>query len=124
MRVQIFAGLVVAASTGIAGAQDGFRDSDVRLSQAALTEYLSGQILEFYSGGFGTYRADGSHDYRYSIQGERVQGTYEVNTDSQVCTTFTNGFSRCDYVVLAGERYVMIIENGERYPIRTRSAIE
>lgn len=107
-----------------AWAQEGIRDSDVMLSKAELTEYLAGQELEFYTGGFGTYRADGRHDYRYSDDGERVPGDYEVMEDSRVCVRFDNGFSRCDYVVRNGDRHLMVIDNGERYPVKARVALQ
>jgi len=105
-------------------AQDGVRDGDVRFSKDELTEILSGQVLEFYTNGLATYRADGGYDYRYGAESERIPGVFEVMEDSRVCTVFVNGFERCDYYVQAGERYVMIIENGDRYPVRAISAIE
>ena len=70
------------------------------------------------------FQTDGGFDYRYEADGERIPGTYRVMPESTVCTDYANGFSRCDMIVQAGQRYVMIIENGERYPIRSRTAIE
>lgn len=105
-------------------AQDGMRDGDIRFSKDELTEILSDQVLEFYTKGLATYRADGSYDYRYSAESERIPGVFEVMEDSRVCMVFVNGFERCDYLVQAGERLVMVIENGERYPVRAIAAIE
>jgi len=115
-------GLILLASS--AAAQDGFRDTDVRLSKEDLTTYLSGQILSFYNDGISTYQADGVFTYQYSADGNKVPGTYEVMEDSRVCTVFAVGFERCDYVVQAGARYVLIVENGDRYPVKTREAIK
>ena len=112
----------VAASQGFA--QAGLRDSDVALTRAELTEILSDQVLEFYTDGLATYWADGRYDYRYEPGGQRVPGHYEINDDSTVCTAFLTGFQRCDYFVRANERIVMIIENGERYPVRQITPIE
>ena len=105
-------------------AQEGIRDTDSRLSKVEMTEMLVGQVLEFYTNGFASYYADGRYDYRYEADGERVLGAYEIMDDSSVCMIFDNGFERCDYLVQAGERLVMIIANGERYPVRAKTAIE
>ena len=121
MRILTLLALFAATS---ASAQQGLRDSDILLSEAELTEYISGQVLEYHTDGLATYQTDGGFDYRYEADGERIPGTYKVMPESTVCTDYVNGFSRCDMIVKAGERYVMIIENGERYPIRSRTAIE
>ncbi len=115
--------LIAIFFASVASAQEGLRASDVKLGQVELADYLSDQGLEFYTDGFATYHADGTYDYRYSADGERVPGTYEVMDDSRVCTAFVTGFARCDYIVQAGQRHVMIIENGERYPIKSRTAL-
>jgi len=44
------------------------RDGDVRFSKGALTDYLFGQVLGFYDNGPGTYRVDGSYDFRYWVR--------------------------------------------------------
>lgn len=121
MRKLIFGFILIASS---AVAQDGFRDTDIRLTKEDLTTYLSGQVLSFYNDGISTYQADGVFTYQYSAEGNKVPGTYEVMEDSRVCTVFANGFGRCDYVVQAGTGHVLIIENGDRYPVKTREAIE
>ncbi len=114
--------LILLASS--ANAQEGFRETDIRLSKPELTTYLSGQVLSFYNDGISIYQSDGQFTYQYSADGNKVPGTYEVMDDSSVCTVFANGFERCDYVVQAGARYVLIVENGDRYPVKTRDAIE
>ncbi|MCG6902717.1 MAG: hypothetical protein LJE68_08550 [Rhodobacter sp.] len=116
--------LICLFAATAASAQQGLRDSDVRLSKAELTEALSGKVLEFYSNGLATYQADGRYDYRYSADGERVPGRYQVKDGSEVCVAFDNGFERCDFVVQSSGRLVMVIFNGERYPVRTISAID
>jgi len=119
MRFLVF---LAAFWASAALAQSGLRDTDVRLSKAELTEYLSGQILEFYNDSFATYRADGGYLYNYTAEDQPVPGVYQVLGDSRVCTTFSNGFTRCDHIVRAGERIVMVIANGDRYPVRSRRA--
>jgi hypothetical protein len=110
--------LLLAAHPALA--QQGLRDSDIRLSKAELTDYLSGYVLEFYNDNLATYRPDGSYLFNYTPQDDALPGTYKVSEDSSVCTNFSNGFSRCDFIVQSGQRHVMIIKNGDRYPIRSR----
>lgn len=105
-------------------AQAGMRDSDIKLSKSELTEILSDQVLEFYTNGLATYWSDGRYDYRYEPNGARAPGHYEIMADSTVCTSFLSGFHRCDYIVRANDRIVMIIENGERYPVRQITPID
>jgi len=115
--------ILAVSATLLAGgavAQDGFRDSDIRLTRTELTDYLSGQVLEFYDESLATYRADGSYQYNYRPGGPPHPGVYEVTEDSSVCTVFATGFERCDYIVQSGDRHVMIIEKGDRYPIKSR----
>ncbi len=121
MRLVVAVACLIASG---AAAQEGMRDSDELLTRAELTEVLAGNVLEFYTDGLATYRADGGYDWRYSPEGRRVPGTYEVMEDSTVCIAFDNGFSRCDYLVRNGARLVMIIESGARYPVRAIAPIE
>ena len=87
--------------------------------QPGLAELLTGQEVTFFTGGLAEYYADGRYSYRYELGGERVMGTYEFRDDSFVCTVFENGFDRCDLVVQSGERVVMVIDDGERYPFKS-----
>lgn len=119
-----FLPILLALAPAVAAAQAGMRGTDITLGKEELTELISGNMLEFHTNGLATYRADGSYDWRYAPDGERVPGIYQITDDSSVCVDFANGFSRCDYIVRAGERYVMIIENGERYPVRMIMPIE
>lgn len=102
----------------LALAQQMPRTTDTVLSRDALVTLLRGHMLEFYTGGFARYGVDGGYDYRYEIDGAPAPGRYEVREDGMVCVLFHNGFDRCDLIVRAGERYVMIIDNGERYPVK------
>jgi len=114
--------LVLAAAQ--VAAQEGIRASDIKLSKAELTVVLSDQVLEFYTDGLATYHADGRYDYRYSADDARQPGLFEVMDGSRICTVFDSGFTRCDYLVRAGDRYVLVIENGDRYPVRSITPIE
>lgn len=116
--------IVTGFLAGSAAAQDGVRETDQILDQAGMTAYLSGHVIEFYSDGIATYGPGGSYAYQYEPGGAPARGRYEIRADGQVCTDFIVGFKRCDIIVEAGERHVMIVENGDRYPIRSRYPIE
>ena len=105
-------------------AQQVPRDGDVVYSQADLTSLVSGNMLELFTGGFSRFGTDGTYDYRYEVDGAPAPGTYEVRADSFICTTFHNGFDRCDLYVESNNRMVIIIENGERYPVREITALD
>ncbi|KMW60546.1 hypothetical protein AIOL_000708 [Candidatus Rhodobacter oscarellae] len=105
-------------------AQQAPRDGDVLLSKDELTALVSGKMLEFFTGGFARHGTDGGYDYRYAIDGAPAPGRYEVRDDSTICITFHNGFDRCDLLVKSGERYVMVIKNGDRYPVKAITSLE
>jgi len=124
MRLAVaFALAVFAGATG-AFAQGGLRAGDEVFSQAALTQTLTGQAIEFYDGSIARYRADGRYSYVYRDGGRPNLGYYEVTEDSTVCVRFDNGFSRCDTFVRNGARLLLIIAEGERFPIRTSRALD
>ncbi|MCP3969495.1 MAG: hypothetical protein GY717_04100 [Rhodobacteraceae bacterium] len=102
----------------------GLRDGDVKLSQVELADYLSGQVLEFHDGSLASYHADGRFSYRYAPEADAHPGRYEVMQDSTFCTQFDSGFKRCDMIVQSGDRFVMIIANGDRYPVRSMTPME
>ncbi|MEL6169596.1 MAG: hypothetical protein AAFR35_12965 [Pseudomonadota bacterium] len=120
MRLTILATLLAAALP--AAAQQ--RATDETFTAVALADALSGQTAEFFDTSLASYAADGSYAYRYRPEEPPFIGTWEATEDSQVCVVFNNGFSRCDTIVQAGERLTMIVENGDRYPIRTLTPIE
>ena len=113
--------LVVASA---AHAQQAARDSDRLLGETELSGLLSGQMMEFFDDSQAFYLPDGAYEYRYGPEEPPFRGTYSVTDESSVCVSFDNGFERCDLIVDDGNRYVMIIENGDRYPIRSLNALE
>ena len=116
MRYLLALLLVIFGST--ASAENGFRDSDVRLDKFGLTKLIAGQVLEFYDGGKSRYGADGSYGYTYTDDGPVWAGRYRVIEDSRVCVDFDNGSQRCDHLVMNGESAVLIIADGTRFPVR------
>ena len=102
-------------------AQDGIRASDTVLSQSEMSELLSGQQVEFFDGSKSKYGADGAYAYTYTDDGPAWTGTYTVADDSLVCVDFDNGSRRCDRFVRDGERVVLVIEDGTRFPVRNLS---
>lgn len=99
-------------------AQEGVRPTDAKLSQAEMIDLLSGQMVEFFDGSKSRYGADGRYAYTYTDDGPSWTGTFRMEDDSVVCVDFDNGTSRCDRFVRAGERVVLIIEDGTRFPVR------
>lgn len=113
--------LLVAALSVIACpvAAQGIRDDEKTLNIIELDGALSGQAVEFYDGSKARYMSDRGYSYTYQEGEPPFVGTYEPRDDSQVCVEFDNGFSRCDMYVMAGERLVLIIADGTRFPVRT-----
>ena len=107
-----------------AGAFDGQRAGDILFdTPEALADRLSGQMLEFFDGSKSRYGADGRYGYTYIDGGQVWGGTWRTEQDSQVCVEFDNGSSRCDRLVGAQGRLVLIIADGTRFPIRNREAL-
>lgn len=100
------------------GAGQGMRDTDRTFGAADLSAALSGQTLEFFDGSLARYASDLGYEYRYRPEEAPFVGAWETNDASEVCVTFENGFSRCDVIVRAGERLVLITEDGLRFPVR------
>ncbi len=94
------------------------RAGDVTFSQEDLADTLSGQAMQFFDDSTSTFRADATYAYRYTADGDDWTGRWTTNDASQVCVDFDNGSARCDTIVRAGERLVMIIENGDRFPVK------
>ncbi len=113
LRILVFLLAPVAAI-----AQDGVRTTDTKLDRAAMTELLSGRLVEFFDGSKSRYEADGRYAYTYTDDGPEWTGSYRVEDDSVICVDFDNGSSRCDRFVQAGDRLVLIIEDGTRFPVR------
>lgn len=100
----------------------GVRADDVMMSPAELNALLGGSTVEFFDGSKARYASDGGYTYTFTDEGPEFVGTYTAAAESQICVTFTNGASRCDTYVRSGERLVMVIEDGTRFPVRERTA--
>lgn len=99
-------------------AQDGVRASDTVLTAPELSAILSGQLVEFFDGSKSRYETDGRYAYTYTDAGPEWTGLYRVEDGSRVCVDFDNGSERCDRFVKDGDRLVLVIENGTRFPVR------
>ena len=104
-------------------AVNGQRDTDVFFASGDLTDRLSGTMLEFYDGSTAQYSADGSYAYIYQDGDPPFKGTWTVEDRGKVCVVFENGSDRCDHIVQNGDRMVLIIERGTRFPVRTTTAL-
>lgn len=102
-------------------AQEGVRPGDTVLSKAEMSELLSGRLVEFYDGSKSRYGADGRYAYTYTDDGPAWTGAYTVDDGSLVCVAFDNGTSRCDRFVRDGDRVILIIRDGTRFPVRNLS---
>lgn len=97
---------------------DGHRPSDGLLDMAAMEALLTGNVITFYDGSKSTYRSDGSYGYTYTDDGPVWRGEYTLSDDSQVCVAFENGSTRCDMIVMDGDRAILITKDGTRFPVR------
>lgn len=98
----------------------GMRAGDTLFEAAALSDLLAGTTLEFHDDSRARYGAGGAYEYRYRPGDPPFRGTWETE-DSAVCVTFDNGFDRCDTIVRAGGRLVLITAEGLRFPVRQQS---
>ncbi|MBT8458319.1 MAG: hypothetical protein HKP37_01345 [Boseongicola sp.] len=114
-RALVFPLLVAANSTL---AQDGLRESDMKLDMAALTALLSGQVVEFFDGSKSSYLNDSRYEYTYTDDGPIWAGAYRMEDNSAVCVDFDNGSARCDFFVKDGARVILITSDGLRFPVR------
>lgn len=121
MKHAILAALAAIAA-GAAMAQ-GIRDTDTILNADETQAALAGHVIEFFDGSKARYDAGGAYSYTYSGDTEPFRGTYVPGAGGEVCVTFDNGFSRCDVYVRDGERLVLIIADGTRFPVRTRTPL-
>lgn len=108
----------------LALAQEGVRAGDTILNQSDMADLLTGQIVEFFDGSKSRYDADGRYAYTYTDDGPEWTGTYRLLDDSLVCVDFDNGSARCDRFVRDGDRVVLIIEDGTRFPVRNLTVYE
>jgi hypothetical protein len=100
------------------------RSSDAVLDRASMEQAVIGETHEFYDGGQSFFSVSGTYTYTYS-DGTRAYGRWawpQDNQDGVICTAFNHGFQRCDMYVRAGDRLVLITEDGSRFPVRINSA--
>ena len=105
-------------------AQDGIRATDQVLTASEMGELLSGQMLEFFDGSKSRYATDGTYSYTYTDAGPAWTGAFEVYDNSEVCVDFDNGSRRCDQIVLANDRTVLVTTDGLRFPVRNRTVYQ
>ncbi len=96
------------------------REGDVVLDAAAMAADVVGARHEFYDGGVSFFSVSGTYTYTYA-DGGRAYGSYELRDGGAggvVCTSFAQGFSRCDMYVRNADRLVLITQDGDRFPVR------
>ncbi len=96
---------------------------DATFEGAELFNTLSGQTIEFFDASKASYAADGSYEYRYRPEDQAWRGTWDAE-GAEVCVIFENGFDRCDTFVRSGDRLVMVIADGTRFPVKSLGPIE
>mgnify|MGYP001798216536 CR=1 FL=1 len=111
--------LTALALMATSATAQGVRDSDTRLSADETRAKLAEQVVEFFDGSKARYGGDGAYAYTYTDDGPAFRGTYVANDGGEVCVGFDNGFDRCDTYVLSGDRLVLIIADGTRFPARS-----
>ena len=105
-------------------AQEGLRDGDQTLSASEMGDLLAGQVIEFHDGSKSRYATNGGYGYTYTDDGPVWSGRYSLYENSRVCVDFDNGSRRCDLFVRAGDRVVLITQDGLRFPIRNRTVYQ
>lgn len=114
IALTLAAGLVASIAAG-----QGMRADDAPFEPAALSDVLAGTTLEFHDDSRARYGAAGDYAYRYRPDDPPFRGTWETE-GSAVCVTFDNGFDRCDTIVRAEGRLVLITADGLRFPVRAQ----
>ncbi|SMR72900.1 hypothetical protein SAMN04488030_1645 [Aliiroseovarius halocynthiae] len=117
MRLVTTTALLGLLSSTAFAADWNTRPDDQLLSRADLEQQLVGQTLTFFDDGQSVYSENGEYAYTYGGGGTWL-GHYELKDDSSVCVTFVTGVRRCDLIVEANDRLVVITEDGLRFPIR------
>lgn len=108
--------LVLACATP-AVADTPIRPGDTPLDQTALSERVTGRTLTFFDGGQSRFETDGNYSWSYG-EGGTWLGYFTVGEDSTICVEFVTSVTRCDLYVEAGDRLVLITEDGMRFPIK------
>ena len=94
------------------------RPGDTLFDADGLNTHLSGRVIEFFDGSKSRFGKDRRYGYTYTDEGPVWVGVWRTDGESRVCVAFDNGSSRCDHIVLDGERTVLIVEDGTRFPVR------
>ncbi|WP_227268269.1 hypothetical protein [Roseobacter weihaiensis] len=94
------------------------RETDRVLTRDEVETLTTGQTIVFYDDGQSRYAAGGSYSYTYA-SGEAAFGSYRIAEDGTVCIQYRNGFGRCDRYVQSGTRFVLLTQDGLRFPIRS-----
>lgn len=116
--------VAVAVSIATAATAQGLRDGDTMLDVAQIEAQLAGNSVLFYDGSEARFGVNGDYSYRYTPEDAPFVGTYAATADSRVCVVFSGGANRCDTYVLDGDRLVLITDDGLRFPVKTRSALD
>ena len=119
MQRTVFLFLLIMPLSVLAEPRSGDRIFDAQ----GLADHLSGQEVEFFDGSKSRYQADRRYGYTYTDDGPVWAGEWRTDAESRVCVDFDNGSSRCDYMVIDGERTVLIIDDGTRFPVRSMQPI-
>ena len=96
------------------------RSTDTLLNAAAVSAIILGRDLEFFDGGVSRYSPGGSYSWTYAENngGGNWFGTHQISADGTVCIDFRTLRSRCDMFVEAGDRLILLTEDGQRFPVR------
>jgi hypothetical protein len=122
MRIPLTLALSLCASA--VAAQDwALRDGDRLLDRAEVQAFAEGQTLLFHDGGKSKYSHGGAYSYTYA-SGESAFGSFRIEADGTVCIAYRNGAARCDRYVASGERFVLLTQHGERFPVKSASGKE
>lgn len=119
-RLFLILGLVGLTTPAVA--QDwALRATDDRFADAeGLVDAMTGRTLTFYDDGQSKFSAGGAYSYTYSSAngGGSQFGTWSAGAEGIICIAYRNGLSRCDMYVRADGRFVVLTEDGGRYPVR------
>lgn len=76
--------------------------------------------LEYFDGGVSCYGADGGYTWTYADPngGGVFAGRHDVRDAGVVCITYDAGQEPRDMFVVAGDRLVLLMDDGQRYPLR------
>ncbi len=117
--LRLFFVFILAATAANAQSYE-MRPSDIVLDADGFARLVLGRDLEFFDGGISRYSPGGSYSWTYSAAngGGNWFGVYAMSNDGVVCINFRTLRSRCDMFVQAGDRLVLLTEDGQRYPVR------